>query len=159
IQIAGKGHAPASYVGTPLADVLPVEFRAVKFKMDPDSRNEGFRPVPTPVGDRSALLGLEDTPAESKKVWATLPPVMWYYPVIKLKPAAEVFLVHPPDKMTDGKPMPLFAAHYYGKGYVMFAGFDETWRWRRNEADKYFYRFWSQAVYASGAPRTLGTKL
>jgi uncharacterized membrane protein len=159
LQIAGKGNGPASYVGTPLADVLPVEFRAIPFKMDPDSRTEGFRPLPTPAGERSQLLGLEDTPAESKKVWATLPPIMWHYPVTKLKPAAEVFLVHPTDKTADGKPMPLLSAHYYGKGYVLFAAFDETWRWRRNEADKYFYRFWSQAVYAAGAPRTLGTKL
>lgn len=159
IQIAGKAAGPATYVGTPLADVLPVEFQPKKFKMDPDSRTEGYRPVPSPVGERSQLLGLEDTPAENKRVWATLPPMMWHYPVTKLKPAAEVFLVHPTDKTADGKPMPLLAAHYYGKGYVLFAGFDETWRWRRNEADKYFYRFWSQAVYAAGAPRTLGTKL
>ena len=38
-------------------------------------------------------------------------------------------------------------------------GFDETWRWRFNEADKYFGRFWSQAVYVAGVPRTVGTKL
>jgi hypothetical protein len=61
--------------------------------------------------------------------------------------------------MADGKPMPLLAGHYYGKGYVLFLGFDETWRWRFNEGDKYFGRFWSQAVYVAGVPRTVGTKL
>ena len=55
--------------------------------------------------------------------------------------------------------MPLLATHYYGKGYVLFCGFDETWRWRFNEADKFFGRYWSQAVYVTGVPRTLGTKL
>ncbi len=159
IQIAGKASAPTTFDKTPLADVLPVEFKPTKFKMDPDSRTEGFRPVPTAAGERSALLGLDDVPAESKRVWATLPPVMWHFPITKLKPGAETFLVHPTAKLPDGKPMPLLVGHYYGKGYVLFAGFDETWRWRRNEADKYFYRFWSQAVYVCGAPRTLGTKL
>jgi hypothetical protein len=92
-------------------------------------------------------------------VWEGLEPVHWFYPVKKLKPAAETLLQHPTEKLADGKPMPLLAAHYYGKGYVLFAGFDETWRWRRNEADKYFFRFWSQAVYFAGVPRTLGTKM
>ncbi|MCU0703512.1 MAG: hypothetical protein MUF18_05990 [Fimbriiglobus sp.] len=159
IQIAGKAAGPSTFAGTPLAEVLPVEFQPQQFKMDPDARTEGFRPQATPAGERSSLLALEDTPAESKRVWAALPPLMWHFPVTKLKPAAETFLVHPTAKLADGKPMPLLAGHYYGKGYVLFAGFDETWRWRRNEADKYFYRFWSQAVYAAGAPRTLGTKL
>lgn len=159
IQIAGKGSGPSSYVNTPLADVLPVEFEPVQFRMNPDRRTEGFRPVPTPHGVRSALLNLADDPAESKEVWESLPPIHWYFPVKKLKPAAEVFLVHPTDTLADDKPMPLLAAHYYGKGYVLFAGFDETWRWRRNEADGYFFRFWSQGVYAAGVPRTLGTKM
>ena len=159
IHIAGKASGPATFAGTPLADVLPVDFKPTQFKMDPNARSEGFRPLPSPVGERSALLSLDDVPADSKKAWAALPPIHWYYPVTGLKPAAEAFLVHPADKLPDGKPMPLLAAHYYGKGYVLFAGFDETWRWRRNEGDKYFYRFWSQAVYATGAPRTLGTKL
>ena len=159
IQIAGKAAGPATFAGTPLADVLPVEFAPARFKMDPSARTDGFRPVPTPGGERSPLLALDDTPAESKRLWATLPPVTWSFPVTGLKPAAEAVLVHPTDKLADGKPMPLLASHYYGKGYVIFCGFDETWRWRRNEADRYFYRFWSQAVYAAGAPRTLGTKL
>lgn len=159
IQIAGKGYAPATWDKTPLADVLPVEFRPTQFQMDPDARPEGFRPEPTPAGERSSLLTLDDTPAESKKAWAELPPVYWFYPVTKLKPGAEAFLRHPTEKLPDGEPMPLLAGHYYGKGYVLFSGIDETWRWRRNEGDRYFYRFWSQAVYASGAPRTFGTKL
>jgi hypothetical protein len=79
--------------------------------------------------------------------------------VTKLKPAAEAYLVHPKALTSDRKPMPLLAGHYYGKGYVLFVGFDETWRWRLNEADKYFGRFWSQAVYVAGVPRTVGTKL
>ena len=77
----------------------------------------------------------------------------------KLKPAAEAFLTHPAKRTTDDRPMPLLAAHYYGKGYVLFCGFDETWRWRFNEADRYFGRYWSQAIYVTGVPRTLGTKL
>ncbi len=159
LQIAGRNHGPASYVGTPLADVLPVEIQSVKFSNDTGNRPQSFRPELTPSGVRSALLSLDDDPLENLKLWKTLPEIYWSYPVQKLKPGAEAYLVHPKETTTDNKPMPILAAHYYGKGYSAFVGFDETWRWRFNEADKYFARFWSQAVYVTGVPRTLGTKL
>jgi hypothetical protein len=159
IHIAGRNHGPASFSGTQLADVLPVELQRVQFPIDSAAPPEPFRPELTPAGVRNPLLSLEDDPAASLRTWRTLPEIYWAYPVQKLKPAAEAFLVHPTKRTTDNKPMPLLAAHYYGKGYVLFCGFDETWRWRFNEADRYFGRYWSQAVYVTGVPRTLGTKL
>ena len=159
IHIAGRAAAPATFSGTPLADVLPVEFQPVQFAIDEGNRAQMFRPELTPAGVRSPLLSLADDPAQSLKTWRELPEMYWYYPVTKLKPATEVFLTHPTARTTDNKPMPLLVGHYYGKGYVLYCGFDETWRWRFNEADKFFGRYWSQAVYVTGVPRTLGTKL
>ena len=159
IHIAGKGNGPSSWLGTALADVLPVEFDKATFATDTGKRTEGFRPVVTPHGSRSLLLSLEDNPEQNKKLWTELPEIYWHYPVKKLKPASEVYLVHPTEKTTDDKPMPLLATHYYGKGFVLYAGIDETWRWRYNAADQFFGRFWTQAVYMAGVPRTLGTKL
>jgi hypothetical protein len=159
IHIAGRHHAPAEWVKTPLADVLPVEFDAVRFPTDGLQRPLPFRPQVVPAAAHSAVLALEDDPLDNARLWRSLPEIYWYYPVTKLRPAAEVFLTHPEKKLADGKPMPLLAGHYYGKGYALFVGFDETWRWRFNEADKYFGRFWSQAVYVAGVPRTVGTKL
>ncbi len=159
LQIAGRNHGPSSYVGTPLADVLPVEIESQKFVIDTGTRPVSYRPDLTPSGVRSAVLSLDDDPVENLKVWKELPEFYWHYPVTKLKPAAEAYLTHPKDRTTDDKPMPIYAAHYYGKGYSVWVGFDETWRWRFNAADKYFSRFWSQGVYVAGVPRTVGTKL
>lgn len=159
LHTAGRNRGPASFVGTPLADLLPVEIDPVKYAIDSGARPAPFRPQLTPGGIRSPMLSLADDAIENLKLWPSLPEIYWHYPVKKLKPAAEAFLVHPRDKLADGSAMPLVAAHYYGKGYSVFIGFDETWRWRYNEADKYFARFWSQAVYVAGVPRTLGTKL
>jgi hypothetical protein len=159
IQIAGRWHAPAGWVKSPIADTLPVEFDAVRFPIESPARPIGFKPQVAPAAARAAVLSLEDDPLDNARRWRQLPEIYWNYPVTKLKPAAEAFLVHPTAKLADGKPMPLLAGHYYGKGYVLFLGFDETWRWRFNEADKYFGRFWSQAVYVAGVPRTVGTKL
>ncbi len=153
IVAAGRQHNPRSFAGTPLAEVLPVELDG---KPDGD---EAYRPTPTPAGGRSPVLSLADTPAETVVAWATLPELYWAAPVGKLKPAAEALLVHPGRKTADGKPLPVLAGHYYGKGSVLFVGFEEAWRWRLNAADKYFGRLWGQLVYAAGAPRALGTKL
>jgi len=158
IHIAGRAHGPASFLGTPLAEVLPVDFQAVKFPIDPGVRQQGYRPELTPAGQRSLILALEDNPVESLNIWRTLPELYWHYPVTKTKAGSEVYLVHPTAKTSDNKQMPLLVSHYYGKGYVLFSAIDETWRWRFNEADKFFYRFWSQAIYVSGITRTLGTK-
>jgi hypothetical protein len=70
-----------------------------------------------------------------------------------------VYLTHPTARTPDNKPMPLLVGHFFGKGYVVFVGFDDTWRWRFNTQEKLFGRFWSQAVYTAGIPRTVGTKL
>ena len=121
-------------------------------------RVEAFRPVLTSAGTRSGAVRLDDDPGENARVWAGLPGVTWYCPTARLKPAAEALLAHPTARTLDGKPAPLLAGHYYGKGYAVFVGFDEGWRWRYNAADKYFGRFWSQVVYLAGAPRTLGTR-
>jgi hypothetical protein len=159
IQIAGRWHAPAGWAKGPIADILPVEFEPVRFPVESPQRPTGFRPVVTPAAARSPLLSLEDDPLDNARTWRTLPEVFWHYPVTRLRPACEVFLQHPTARTVDNRPMPLLAGHYFGKGYVLFLAFDETWRWRFNEADRFFGRFWSQAIYAAGVPRTVGTKL
>src|SRR5207248_2281709 len=64
LQIAGRNRGPASYVGTPLADVLPVEFNAIKYAVDAGLRPLPFRPELTPAGIRSPMLSLDDDPVE-----------------------------------------------------------------------------------------------
>ncbi len=170
-----------------IADVLPVELKPVKFPiLPPEGRYyQPFVPVLAPNATRNPLVMLEDDPLENGDVWGRLtrvnpneppppppdptrvakkkqlPPLEWYYPSTRLKPGAETFLVHPTARTPDpdNKPMPLLVGHYFGKGYVLFCAFDDTWRWRFNEGDKYFGRFWSQCVYQAGVPRMVGTKL
>jgi hypothetical protein len=155
VQVAGPQHAPASYDGKPLAEVLPVEFLPVKFKAVGDARPQPFQPVLTEAGERSDFLALADTPEENVNVWKNLPGLFWFYPVTKLRPGAAALLVHPQAKLGEG-PMPLAATHYYGRGQVLFLGIDETWRWRYNVQDKHFARFWGQVIYQLGLPHLLG---
>lgn len=159
IHIAGRMHGEAPFISKELANVMPVEMQSVRFSIDSPVIPTSFRPQQTPTGVRSPVLSLEDDPVDNLRVWRTLPEMYWNYPVTKLRPGAEALLVHPKTLTGDGKQMPLAASHYYGKGYVLFMGIDETWRWRFNEAETYFGRFWSQAVYVAGVGRTVGTRL
>ncbi len=155
VLIAGRQHAPASYHNTPLAEVLPVEFLPVKFKLDPDARPQPFTPVRTRQGERSDLLALGDTPEENARAWKELPGFYWHYPVTKLRPGAVALLTHPRQRLGD-QAMPLLATHHYGKGTVLFSGVEETWRWRYNARDRYFARYWGQVVYQLGLPHLVG---
>ena len=160
VMMAGRTHAPADYVGTPIYDMLPVEVAATRFPIDSNKRPSEYHPVVTPAGDRFGMLTLADTPDENKKLWRELPGFYWNCPVTKLKPGAVALLNHPKEKTLDTppEPMPLWAMHHFGKGMVLFVGTEETWRWRYNESDKYFARFWGQVAYQMGLGHSLGSK-
>src|SRR5262249_37330738 len=67
VVTAGRQHAPASCDGTPLAEVLPVEFLPVKFKVEDDARPQAYNPVLTDAGERADMLALADEAAENRK--------------------------------------------------------------------------------------------
>jgi hypothetical protein len=189
IHVAGRWHGPAEWAGewgktkdgkpvptrppTPLGELLPVEFDARRFPVQALDNPAPFVPVLGPAAARTPVVTLEDDPLDNAELWGKpgnaggepanekqLRPLYWFYPVLKAKPAADVFLVHPTARTPapDDKPMPLLAGHYYGKGYVLYVGFDDTWRWRFNLQNKYSGKFWAQAVYAAGIPRMVGTR-
>jgi hypothetical protein len=187
IHIAGRWHAPAAWApekpglapGTttnPIADVLPVEFEAVRFPIQALENPVGFVPVLAPGAARTQIVSLEEDPIDNAELWGKrkragepatdvpnekqLKPLFWFYPVTKVKPAADVFLTHPTARTPapDNREMPLLVGHHFGKGYVLYVGFDDTWRWRFNSQSKWMGRFWTQAIYTAGIPRIVGTK-
>ena len=156
IVIAGRQNMPSGYEGTPLAEVLPIEFKKEKFGLDSELRTQEYPPTLTDAGLRADWLALADTPEENLDVWQKkLIGFHWFFPVTKLRPAATSLIVDPRAKMGD-QPMPILATQYYGKGQVLWFGTDETWRWRWNYQDKYFIRFWGQIIYQVGLPSLLG---
>ena len=159
IVMAGRQNMPAMYENTPIADVLPIEFKKEKFGIDSEVRTQEYPPTLTEAGQRTDWLALADTPEENLDVWQKkLLGFHWYYPVTKLKPAATPLIVNPraPKIGDSGQPMPVLASHHYGKGQVLWLGTDETWRWRWNYQDKYFVRLWGQMIYQVGLPSLLG---
>src|SRR5688500_14922750 len=156
VVIAGPRFGPRELLGTPLADMLPVlvdpnaELRAA-----PDDLE--FRLQLTPYAPQKQFMQLGTSDFENAKAWDNLGKLPWYQPVAAPHPDAEVLAQHPTDKCLDGKtPQPLIAIRKYGKGEVVYLGFNETWRLRRRYGEKYYRQFWSQLIYRLGMSHALG---
>ena len=159
IVMAGRQHMPSTYEGTPIAEMLPIDFKKEKFGLDVEKATPEYQPKLTEAGQRTDWLVLGDLPAENNEIWEKkLLGFYWNYPVTKLKPAATALIVNKDVKI--GEPphqlaMPVLATQQYGNGQVMWLGTDETWRWRWNYEDKYFDRLWGQIIYQFGLPSLL----
>ncbi|MFQ5845795.1 MAG: hypothetical protein ACE5JG_12500, partial [Planctomycetota bacterium] len=82
-----------------------------------------------------------------EEIWKRLPPLYWFFPVLKEKPGAVVLARHgdPRETVPPYGRRPILATHRYGGGHVLFLAADETHRWR-SVAEAIFDRFWVQAT-------------
>jgi hypothetical protein len=89
-------------------------------------------------------LILEPISQRNRELWKHLPVPAWSAPIENL-PSAEIFLQAQLDE--SGKNLtPLLAGHTFGAGKALYAGFDETWKWRFEVGDKYHQRYWNQLI-------------
>ncbi len=162
IVVPGKRFGPAAWRGTPMEKLLPVEVDTTRqtVRAGSDLSESVDRPIKleiTPAGFDSPMLRLSDKAEESKKIWGNLPPIYWDATVSRAKPGATVFAVDPdPKKVSRTGKMPVIAMQQYGLGQVLYVGTDNTWRWRKNAADKYHATLWGQMVLRLSLPHLLG---
>ena len=90
-------------------------------------------------------MRLYDDPGRNHRVWSRMPDYYWCAAVDKAAPGATVLAWNPKLEGRFGR-TPLIAFHYAGDGRVMFLGTDSTWSWRQMVGDRFFYKFWGQAV-------------
>jgi hypothetical protein len=169
LLIAGERHNPIDYKTTPLRDVLPMEVTGPA-PADTDFV-EGYRPEITAVGRFHPIVRFSPDESENANIWNSLEEIFWWSEGFRPKPAAEVLAVHPRRAAVDGQAgrvnapvtgaindparqtdrpsenrQPLILQQFVGAGRCMFFGFDETWRWRFREKERYFNQFWIQTV-------------
>jgi hypothetical protein len=153
VVIAGPRFGPRELAQSPIADMLPV-------LIDPQAelRDQAeFRLKLSPYAAQHQFMQLGNSEAESARAWDNLGPLPWYQPVAAKHPDAQVLAEHPTDKCADGRtPQPLIAIRKYGKGEVVYLGFNESWRLRRQYGEKYYRQFWSQLIYRLGMSHALG---
>jgi hypothetical protein len=157
MMIAGERYAPAKYINkkNPISALIPVVVNPADEAYLELGRTitTGFKPEVTPAGWQSPILRLENDERANREIWSKspdeggLPPFFWYLPVPKAKPTATVLLRHPTLKARGQKQKrPVLVVGRYGAGLTMFVGTDEFWRWRFAHGDRYFYRFYAQAI-------------
>jgi hypothetical protein len=150
LVIAGEQHMPHEFAGTPLEAVLPTVINPTP---DPLLSDEPFQMQLTPEGRRSPISQLEDSAAESARVWGSLPGMFWAAGVPRAKPGATVLAVHPTRRNAEG-PYVLAAQQPFGAGKSFIQLVDSTYLWRKRVGDRYFYRYWGQ-VFRALTPKEL----
>jgi hypothetical protein len=100
-----------------------------------------------PEGELHDAMRLYDDLTSNQNGWAQMPPYYWCAAAEKASPGSTVLAWNPVQSPAGGK-TPLIAQAYAGQGQVLFVGTDSTWLWRQNVGDRFFYRFWGQAIRA-----------
>jgi hypothetical protein len=145
IFVAGELYNPLAYRGTPLEMLLPVELSDARNPTAVGSSISSYRPELTVEGRSSPIFRLGESDAASAQIWQNLPELYWYFEAPHKKPAALVLAEHPSASGSEGK-LALDLYQFTGAGRSMFHAFDDTWRWRFRAGDRYFGRFWVQAI-------------
>ena len=161
--IAGANSMPDSYAGTPIEELLPVEFEAqAPISVEDElqrSIKTGFHAMLTPEGKRATVMRFAADSHENELLWEKAEPLYWCYPAKRLKPGATALLVNASTmgaRAGQEGGTPLIAEERFGKGQVMYLGSDETWRWRFKPGAQYHRRMWGQMINSLAMAHLLG---
>jgi len=130
-----------AYAGTSLAELIPVQWADTEPITNPHSLRLTEKGVLrlTQQGVDMAALVLSSGDKTNTEIWASLKPPHWLASIDPL-PAAEVLI----EAVLKDSQVPALVFRRFGAGKVLFAAFDETWRWRYRVADEYHQRYWNQ---------------
>lgn len=180
VVVAGKQHFPREYSRSELSKLLPVQLK--EDPPDPGAGAEEYGSTEIRLARSDAgrngihreLLSLAEQ-NEDKVIWGEtddlkgqlaqgeidrlkrdidpLPPVFWVADVEESDPAKTLVVVDDGNKGKRFDQHPVIALHKYGNGEVLYVGTDNLWRWRRNEGDVLYNRFWAQIIQHLALPR------
>ena len=143
IVMAGPRNMPHRFPES-FAELLPVRLHPRAAGLDAPVFRP-FRIELTPNGALHEVMRLYEESDRNQNVWGRMPRYYWCAAVDAPAPGATVLAWNPEVGAHYGA-MPLIAWHQAGQGKVLFVGTDSTWLWRQNVGDRFFYRFWGQAI-------------
>lgn len=153
--IAGPRHV-RQWLGAPqLARLLPVRLETGAAGPRSWYDDTGYHPRLTSQGRLSPVLALLESPAANADLLEgrpflvgksgvrspPLPPFQGHASGLVARPGATVLATLGPESA------PLWITTQRGAGRVFVQATEETWLWRREHEDRYFYRFWRQVVH------------
>jgi len=148
--IDGRREHLRDYADTPLAEIIPVKWTddAALKNITTLRLTEKGKLRLTELGRDVAALSLATGSLNNDQVWNSLKPPHWLS-VIQPLPGAEIFL----EAVVEEQNVPALVFRRFGAGKVLFAAFDESWRWRYRVADEYHGKYWNQTAALIMAPQ------
>lgn len=147
LWIGGDRATPASWEGTPLADLLP--FRP-PLALEPRVGASTIRP--TAAAERLGVLRLADNASGWPEVlldrvlsWPRLRFVQ-SVPRARVKPTAEIIAQAESADPLGEDPSAAVLRMRFGAGEIIYVATDEIWRWRYGQGERYPERFWVPLV-------------
>ena len=156
LAVAGEQFNPVAYRGRPLEPLLPILLAGASNPTADGGAVESYRPELTAEGLNHPIFRLDDDEAASRRIYDALAPSDWYFSAPRKQPAAVVLAEHPEKVGPEGK-LPILLYQYYGAGKVLFSARDDTWKWRQRIGDRYFGRYWVQAIRFLAATKLGGS--
>ena len=99
----------------------------------------------SPEGAVHPVMRLYDDTDKNESAWNRMPPFFWCAAARRPAAGATVLAWCPDIEGRHGL-LPLIACHYAGQGKVLFVGTDSTWLWRQDVGERFFSKFWGQAL-------------
>lgn len=152
IIICGQQHMPFEYRNTPLNAIFPVVIPSTQEQV---ITNDPFQWELTSQGWADPMLRMSNNPSENARIWETMPGMYWCAGVTRAKPGATVLAVNSKRSNAYGKRI-LLAVQNFGAGRCLLTTTDGCWHWRWKVGDRYFYRYWGQAIRAMTPEGTPG---
>lgn len=108
--------------------------------------NRPGRMLPVSYNLDHPVMAFRSDPGQTQAIWDLMPGIFWNFPAIAAKPTGQVLLERGDQQGVEGN-QPLMVSGRYGKGSVLYMGFQGTYRWRPLGVQaQYFDRFWIQVV-------------
>ena len=146
-----QSFAEGGYVGTPLADALPVEIETVEEETSDFIADLKVRL--TPAGRAHAATQLAATDSGNVARWRTLPEVTSVNQLGRLKPGAVALLtgaVADGGRGGSGYAQPVLAYQQYGRGRAIALAIQDSWMWQMHPdigvEDQTHETFWRQLL-------------
>jgi uncharacterized membrane protein len=145
LMIGGpRAFAEGAYVGTPVADALPV---VLERGAGEGSQLFRVKLVPTRAGSGQAVTQIAGTEAASATRWNELPQVTSVNLVTTIKPGATV-LINGTDER--GRSHVALASHRYGRGKALIFTPQDSWLWQMHASipveDQTHENYWRQLL-------------
>jgi len=132
------GMVDEGFVGTPVADILPVTIVEESFlpphlrggiRRGTHATGELYFPRLTRNGEFSPLLRLSGEDSNNRRLWQELPELQGVHVTGRAKPGATVLLEHPILNYQN-QALPIIASQRYGSGRSIVVNTASTWRWQ-----------------------------